>query len=90
VWWRFQGRLIYHGEAYAARVARNIFKLAALSPRITRIYYYHWRSPGNPGALPRKSTWDAGLVSSNNTARPALLVVAGSLHRHVQSATPRS
>jgi hypothetical protein len=90
VWWRFQGRLIYHGVAYAARVAKNIFKLAALSPRVTRIYYYHWRSPGNPRTLSRRSTWDAGLVGSDNAARPALLVVARSLHRHVQSATPRS
>ncbi len=48
VWWRLKGRLIYHGSAYSARVAGNIFSLATLSRRITRIYYYHWRSPGSP------------------------------------------
>ena len=46
VWWRFHGRLIYHGEAYAVKSTKNIFRLASLSPRITRVYYYHWRSPG--------------------------------------------
>jgi len=90
VWWRFDGRLIYHGVGYAARVARNVFKLAALSPRITRVYYYHWRSPGNPHKLSKKFTWDAGLVSVGGAARPALLVVAKALHRHVQTTAPGS
>lgn len=89
VWWRFHGRLIYRGVADAGRVAKNIFRLAGLSPRITRIYYYHWRSPGTPQAA-KKSTWDAGLVSSSGVARPALLAVAKALHRHIQTATPSS
>ncbi len=88
VWWRFKGRLIYHGVEYAARVARNIFSLAQLSPRITRIYYYHWRSPGTPQSA-RKATWDAGLVSSLGAARPALLVIAKELHRNIQSSIPK-
>jgi hypothetical protein len=89
VWWRFHDKLIYHGVAYAAKVAKNIFKLAAISPRITRIYYYHWRSPGTPQAA-KKSTWDAGLVSASGVARPALLAVAQALHRQLQTATPTS
>jgi hypothetical protein len=87
VWWRFKGKLMDHGVAYAARVAKNIFSLARLSPRITRIYYYHWRSPGTPKSA-RKATWDAGLVSSNGAARPALLVVAKELHRNIQRSVP--
>ena len=90
VWWRFDGRLIYHGDAFSARVARNIFKLAALSPRITRIFYYHWRSPGSPYRLSKKSTWDAGLVGVNGHARPALLAVAKALHRHLRAGRPVS
>jgi len=89
VWWRFKGRLIDHGEAYAARVAKNIFQLAKLSPRITRVYYYHWRSPGNPRRGARKATWDAGLVRSNGSARPALYVVAQELHRYFQKSVPK-
>jgi hypothetical protein len=90
VWWRFKGRLIDHGEAYAARVAHNIFKFAALSSRITRIYYYHWRSPGTPKAkAARRATWDAGLVKANGAPRPALYVVAEELHRHFQRSIPK-
>jgi hypothetical protein len=88
VWWRFKGKLIDHGVAYAARVAKNVFSLARLSPRITRVYYYHWRSPGTPKSA-RKATWDAGLVSSNGAARPALLVVAKELHRGFQKSIPK-
>jgi hypothetical protein len=90
VWWRFKGKLIDHGEAYAARAAANIFQLARLSPRITRIYYYHWRSPGGPTAkAARKATWDAGLVKSNGAPRPALYVVARELHRSIQRSIPK-
>jgi hypothetical protein len=89
VWWRFKGKLIDHGEAYAARVAKNIFQFAQLSPRITRVYYYHWRSPGNPRKGARKATWDAGLIRSDGAARPALLVVERELHRHIQTSIPK-
>jgi hypothetical protein len=90
VWWRFKGRLIQHSEAYAARVATNIFQFSKLSSRITRVYYYHWRSPGNPKkGVGRKATWDAGLVRSNGAARPALLVVARELHRFLQKSIPK-
>ena len=54
VWWRFHGRLIYNGEANAVKVTKNIFRLASLSPRITRVYYYHWRSPGRRGRRRRR------------------------------------
>lgn len=88
VWWRFRGRLIDHGEAYAARVAKNVFTFAKLSSRITRVYYYHWRSPGTPKQA-RKATWDAGLIRANGSARPALKVVARELHRNIQARTPK-
>lgn len=89
VWWKFRGKLIYHGPAYAARIAHYIFDFAALSPRITRIYYYHWRSPGVPGHVARKARWDAGLIDAHGRARPAMWVVAEELHRHVQGTIPK-
>jgi hypothetical protein len=89
VWWKFRGRLIYHGPSYAARIAHFIFDFAKLSPRITRIYYYHWRSPGVPGHTPRKARWDSGLIDAYGRARPALWVVAQRLHRHIQGTIPK-
>jgi hypothetical protein len=89
VWWRFKGRLITHSEAYAAQVAKTTFRFAKLSSRITRVYYYHWRSPGNPHRLPKRVTWDSGLVRSNGAPRPALLVVARELHRYIQKRIPK-
>jgi hypothetical protein len=57
------------GLKHAARVTRFIFEdLARLSPRITRIYLYHWSSAG-PG-----SSWDSGLVGADGRPRPALTV----------------
>jgi hypothetical protein len=89
VWWRFKGRLIYHGSAYSARVARNIFTLTGLSRRITRVYYYHWRSPGSPYRLSKRVTWDAGLIDAYGRARPALAIVARALHRSLQRTIPK-
>jgi hypothetical protein len=60
------GAKLAQGVAHAARVTDYIFnELARVSPRITRIYLYHWDSDG-----PR-STWDSGLVDHNGKARPA-------------------
>ena len=66
-----------YDEQRAARAIRYLFHLAALSPRITRIYIYQWKIdfPGN--------RFDAGLVAANGKPRPALQVVLkhGSLVR---------
>jgi hypothetical protein len=80
--WRRQGnRLILGGEAAAARAAAYLLRLARSSPRITRVYYYHWRSPGPP--TPIGPSWDSGLVRADGSARPALTVLAALLHRRL-------
>lgn len=57
------------GVAHAAKVTRFIFDdLARLSPRIKRVYLYHWNA-GGPG-----STWDSALVGADGRSRPALRV----------------
>ena len=58
-----------YDEQRAARAVRYLFRLAALSPRITRIYIYQWKIdfPGN--------RFDAGLVGLDGKPRPALSVV---------------
>ena len=64
------------GPAHAAKVTRFILtKLVRLSPRIARVYLYHWNA--NAAAL----TWDSGFVGPDGNARPALGVLRGFLHR---------
>ena len=48
----------------AKRAIKNIFKLARLSSRVKRIYYYSWYAP--KGKKPR---WDSGLFSYKGQQR---------------------
>ncbi len=55
------------GVAHAAKVTRFILgPLVRLSPRITRVYLYHWRS------ATRRDTWDSAFIASDGRERPAL------------------
>jgi hypothetical protein len=65
------------GTARAAKVTRFIFsKLVKLSPRIQRVYLYHWDTGVGGGP-----TWDSGFVGPDGQARPALTVLQGVLAR---------
>lgn len=56
--------------AHAAVAMRWIFdKLVELSPRIKRVYIYHW-NPGGP-----RDSWDSGLVGLDGTARTGYRVL---------------
>jgi len=56
------------GKARAARATRFIFdRLARLSPRISRIYLYHWSS------ATRHDSWDSAFIASDGQPRPSLL-----------------
>ncbi len=77
-------RFIVRGEAYAARAARHLKALVALSPRITRVYYYHWRiattlttARRHPGWV----SWDSGLVRPDCAPRTTLRILAGYMRR---------
>ncbi len=63
------------GESRAARATRQTFALARLSPRIKRVYLYHW------DAESVFKTWDSGLVDASGRARPALEVLRAELNR---------
>jgi hypothetical protein len=68
----------YTGESltHAAKAINYIFtKLVKLSPRIQRVYVFHWNG--------RNATWDSALISPNGTARPAFAVLANVL-RHLR------
>jgi hypothetical protein len=63
------------GELRAARATKQTFTLARLSPRIKRVYLYHW------DAEPTFKTWDSGLVDAAGRARPALEVLRAEINR---------
>ncbi len=44
-------------------------ELATLSPRITRLYLYHWN------ARTTRDTWDSAFISPSGRERPALDVL---------------
>lgn len=58
------------GPAHAKRVTEFILgPMLRLSPRITRVYLYHWSSDK------ADSTWDSGLVDAAGRPRPSLAVL---------------
>lgn len=73
------------GISHAARVTRYIFDhLVRVSPRITRIYLYHWNA-GGP-----LSTWDSGLVGDDGRPRPAFTAFANALKAIRSGKAPKS
>ncbi|MEO8689923.1 MAG: glycosyl hydrolase [Solirubrobacteraceae bacterium] len=54
---------------HAVKATRWVLKLARLSPRIRRVYFYHWTAPA-PDA-----TWDSALTDRRGRPRPAYAVV---------------
>ena len=68
------GRRKYNPKR-AARATRFMFKLAASSKRVKRLYIYQWS-----GQL-RTARWDAGLMNPDGSPRPAYWVVKSRLQR---------
>jgi hypothetical protein len=54
-----------YGLQHAARATRHVLDLARLSPRIQRIYLYHWTAPS------RFTTWDSAIMDPRMRPRPA-------------------
>jgi hypothetical protein len=69
---RFEKRWRYD-ESRAARSVRHVFRLAALSPRITRVYLYNWQSD------PRNRRWDSGFMAADGTPRRAFFALLDGL-----------
>ncbi len=73
---RYTVRRIPESAAHAQRVMRFLFDdVVALSPRITRVYLYHWN------AETRNDTWDSALVGPTGQRRPALDTLRGVLRQ---------
>lgn len=58
--------------SHAAKATRWVFKLAALSPRVKRVYFYNW-TPG--------PTWDSGITDRRGRPRPAYRIIRSWLRR---------
>lgn len=72
------------GASRAVEATKRVFKLAATSPRITRVYIYHWKAS-------RRSSWDSALVAPDGTARPSFDIFAAEARAALaaeQPATP--
>jgi len=62
-----------------------LFKLAALSRRITRLYVYQWTG----ARAPRRTRFDAGITNVHGKPRPAYCVIYRQL-RHKRSCPYRT
>lgn len=67
-------KLIRTGRLRAPQATRRVFRLAAKSQRIERVYIYHWRAGG-------VSSWDSALVTEKGTLRPSFEVFAREARR---------
>lgn len=63
-----------YGLRHAARSTRHALRLACTSPRIKRIYLYHWQAPWTV------TNWDSAFLSPRGRTRPAYDVLA----RHIR------
>jgi hypothetical protein len=62
-------------KTHAVKATRQVEKLARLSRRVKRIYFYHWVAP-EPDA-----TWDSALIDRRGRPRPAYRVVKTYIRR---------
>ncbi|HWH94062.1 MAG TPA: hypothetical protein VNT03_09385 [Baekduia sp.] len=66
------------GPAHAAKATRFVFStLAKLSPRVQRVYVYHWNT--GIASADDGRTWDSGLIGPDDQPRPSLAVLQGLL-----------
>jgi hypothetical protein len=77
VWRRNRGKIPFpESPSHAATAIAWVFnRLVPLSPRITRVYLYHW-SPGGP-----EQNWDSALTWPDGTPRPAYDVLRRTIRR---------
>ncbi len=71
-------------KRHAARATKQVFKLARLSPRIRRVYFYHWQP-----ADARLPSWDSALVDKRGKPRPAYKVLRGWVRKLARAAARR-
>jgi hypothetical protein len=65
------------GIRHARQATAFVFKLASLSSRVKRVYFYEWMPDPN-----KKATWDSALVDRRGRPRPALAILRSWLFAH--------
>jgi len=79
-------RIAFPGsKRHAAKATKQVFRLARLSPRVRRIYFYHWQ----PSRV-RLPSWDSALVDPRGKPRPAYDVLKTYLRRFAREAARRA
>lgn len=74
-------KILFPGSiSHAAKATTQVFRLAKLSPRVKRIYFYQWAPSTDPDP-----TWDSALVNAHDQARPAYKVLRTWLRAHPHS-----
>jgi hypothetical protein len=77
---RNRSKIAFPGsERHAAAATRQVFRLAALSSRVRRIYLYHWQPSAS--ALP---TWDSALLDRRGRPRAAYRVLKAHIRRQTR------
>jgi len=72
-----RARWVRHSLKHAGRATKYVFKLAALSNRVDRVYFYHFMPSPRKGA-----TWDSALIDSRGRARPSYRAVKSYVKKH--------
>ena len=73
----FAGKLkMPEGQSHATQTTRFIFdRMLTLSPRITKVYLYHWSSSS------LTDTWDSALIGPDGKARGGLAIIESRLKK---------
>jgi hypothetical protein len=83
---RNKSRIAFPGnKKHAAKATKQVFRLARLSPRVRRIYLYHWMP--STAKLP---SWDSALVDPRGKPRPAYAVVRRFIRKFAREAKRRA
>jgi hypothetical protein len=83
---RNHSRIAFPGnKKHAAASTKYVFRLARLSPRVRRIYIYHWMP-----SLAKLPSWDSALVDKRGKPRPAYNVLAKQIERYRREAARRA
>jgi hypothetical protein len=72
-----RARWVRHSLKHAGKAMGYVFKLAALSRRVDRVYVYHFMPSPRKGA-----TWDSALIDARGKARPSYRVVRSYVKKH--------
>ena len=81
--WRRGGTPLDESAPHAARATRWVFRLANLSRRIRRVYFYHWSVPD------RVDRWDSAIMDRHGRPRPAYRVLRNHLLRAAERSAAR-